>query len=59
MFLMIDFFVEAFIYKVELNEYRSLAGVILLALSLIIVVLLQAKAVRESFKISLPTLEWR
>ena len=55
MFLIVDFFVEVYIYKLELNEYRSLAGIILLALSLIILALLQAKAVREYFKIPVST----
>lgn len=53
MFQMIDFFIEAFILKLKLNAYKSFFGFALLVLSLIISVLLQKKAVREYFKISL------
>lgn len=52
MFLIIDFYIETVIDKHKLNEYRSLAGVALLAISLIILVLLQSRAGREYFKIS-------
>jgi hypothetical protein len=55
MFLSIDFFIEVFIYKLKLNEYRSFIAIVLLILSVINLVLLQTKSVREYFKISLST----